>query len=192
MFKTILAGAVFSSISLLATPAQVIIIRHGEKPPVGNALDPQGEERANALPIFFQTNPLVLDFGFPVAVFAFRPASSDSSIRGIQTITPTADSFGLAVHSPYSSSETTPMAQFVLSQPQYDGKMVLICWEHNNMANLVTAFGAPTPPAYPGSRFDLVYKITFTNPSSPTFCCGLQELMFDDSNTLPAGFTPCP
>jgi hypothetical protein len=144
------------------------------------------------LPIFFQTNPLVLDFGFPVAIFAFRPGSADSSIRGIQTITPTSEAFGLAVHSPFTSTETKEVADFILSQPQYDGKMVLMCWEHNNMANLVTAFGAPTPPAYPGSRFDLVYKITFSDPANPTFCCGLQELMFDDSSSLPGGFTPCP
>jgi len=155
-------------------------------------LNSQGKARANALPHFFKTNPLVLEFGDPVAIFAFRPEFFYSSIRGIRTITPTANAFGLPVHSPYTSTETTPMAQLVLSQPEYDGKTVLICWEHNNMGNLVTAFGAPTPPHYPGSRFDLVYKITFTDPDRPTFCCALQELMSDDSSTPPKGFTMCP
>lgn len=190
MIKSFLAAAaVLSTLSLFAVPAQVIIIRHGEKPEVGNTLSAKGEERAGALPVFFQTNPLVLDFGFPVAIFTFRPRiGGNTSIRGIETITPTAESFGFPVHSPYTVTETTQVAQLILNESMYDGKMVLMCWEHNNMKNLVTALGAPTPPDYPDDRFDLVYKVTYTDPSRPTFCCGLEKLMFDDKDLVPLDF----
>jgi hypothetical protein len=50
-----------------AAPAEIIMIRHGEKPPSGNELNDQGWQRANALAGFFTSEPAVLTFGTPVA-----------------------------------------------------------------------------------------------------------------------------
>ncbi len=82
-----------------ATPAQILIIRHGEKPP-GDApnLNEQGRQRSGALAFYFQLNPLVTDFGPPVAIYTFkssgerdrddrpdRPSSFPSRTRSFQT-----------------------------------------------------------------------------------------------------------
>ena len=179
------------SSSLFALPAQVIIIRHGEKPATGNDLAPQGFERADALATFFQTAPFVLNFGLPKAIFASKPAPVDPSMREIETITPTAAALGLPVHSPFPTPEVTDLAQLILNESKYDGKMVLICWEHKVMDQLAFAFGVnPMPPPYPGSRFDLVYVITYQNQATPQFCVFPQELMFGDQSTVP--FDACP
>lgn len=45
--------ATVSCFSLHAAPAQIIIIRHAEKPPEGNQLSIKGMERAAALIPFF-------------------------------------------------------------------------------------------------------------------------------------------
>ena len=39
----------FTQQAAYADPAEVILIRHAEKPPTGNALSPRGRERAGAL-----------------------------------------------------------------------------------------------------------------------------------------------
>ena len=43
--------------SALATPAEIIILRHGEKPTYGNDLNKQGKERARELVDFFKKDP---------------------------------------------------------------------------------------------------------------------------------------
>ena len=56
-----------------AMPAQVVIIRHGEKPAEGNGLNARGFQRAAALPQFFQNNPTVTAFGPAAAIYAMKP-----------------------------------------------------------------------------------------------------------------------
>lgn len=180
------------SINAYSTPAQVIIVRHGEKPDLGPDLSPKGFERAKALSVFFQTDSQVLEFGLPIALFAQKQHDINNSFRPIQTLTPTAHSLGLPIHAPFLTDQQIEVAQLILNESRYDGRMVLMSWEHDAMKALVTAFGAPTPPDYPSNRFDLIYKITFTDPANPTFCCGLQKLMKGDQDTVPAGFTACP
>ncbi len=179
--------------SLQAVPAQVIIIRHGDDlSATGIDLDTTGYERAGALSPFFQLDPQVLEFGLPVALFAVKPRTITSSKRALETLTPLSQVLGMPIHTPFLKEDTIDLANLILNESRYDGKMVLICWMGENMQNLTVALGAPMPPPYPLTRFDLIYKITYTDPFNPTFCCGLQELMEGDPTTIPAGFTPCP
>ena len=53
-----------------ATPAQVLLIRHGEKLTTGADLSPDGQKRAKLLVEYFKTNPDVTKFGKPVAIYA--------------------------------------------------------------------------------------------------------------------------
>ena len=80
----------------LAIPAQVVLIRHGEKPKQGNELNQQGCERAFLLPDFFKNNPIVNAYGGPAGFFAMAPKSQDSSVRAVQTLVPTVATFNLA------------------------------------------------------------------------------------------------
>lgn len=186
-------GILFSLLTscFFAEPAQVILIRHGEKDG-GHYLSALGLERANALAAFFQNNHKMLTFGPPVAIFAAQPNPKAPSHREIQTVMPLAQQLSLQVQSPYDSTDVKDLAQLILSHENYNGKMVLVCWEHGIMDDLAAAFGVqPKPPKYPGDRFDLIYMITYGKNSHPDFCIELQELMFSDSPNSPADFPVC-
>ncbi len=179
-----------------ALPAQVIIIRHGEKNPANGQLLPKGQSRAGALAAYLteldpsSTNPPLLQFGPPDVIFASRPAqhSDDQTIRCIQTVVTTAEKLKLPVHSPFAPLQEKKMANLVLNNPRYDGKNVLICWHHTLIADLIEAFGY-LPPAgiipYP-NRYDLVWLLPFPAPVPPVVVQPiLQELLFGDSTTFP-------
>ena len=70
----------------MAQPAQVIIIRHAEKPTSGNELSLRGEERAAALVPFFLGADELLEFKTPVAIYAQAQKKETSSIRSIETV----------------------------------------------------------------------------------------------------------
>jgi len=184
---------VLGNASLSALPKQVFIIRHGEKPAEGNQLNEQGWERAYALAPFFLLDPAVTQLGVVSAIFAQKPGkSSTSSVRPIQTVTPLAHALGASVKSPYRKDDVQSLANLVLRNANYDEKIVVVCWAHQAIASLATAFGVASPPAYPEDRFDLIYQLTYDSSGSVTFCVRLQELMFGDPTTLPGGFPSCP
>lgn len=195
-----LLAFVFTLLKIVAVdalPAQVIIIRHGEKDTTNGQLLPKGQSRAGALAAYLteldptSTNPPLLVFGPPTAIFAARPAlhSDDFTVRCIQTVIPTALKLKLPVHSPFAPLQEQELAHFILTNPRYDGGNVLICWHHTLIASLIEAFGyLPSPgivPTYP-NRYDLVWLMTFPAPSPPQVVNPiLQELMFDDPTTFP-------
>lgn len=179
-----------------AMPAQVIIIRHGEKNPLNGQLLPKGQSRAGALEAYLtefdptSTNPPLFEFGPPTALFASRPAlhSDDDTVRCIQTLIPTSLKLKLPIHSPFAPLQEQELAQFILNNPRYDGRNVLICWHHTLIAGLIEAFGYEAPAGifpYP-NRFDLVWLMKFPAPTPPvTLTPILQELLFGDSTTFP-------
>ena len=42
-------------------------------------------------------------------------------------------------------SDYAQMVKEILTKPEYDGKVVLICWEHKAIGDLATAFGVAQP-----------------------------------------------
>ena len=189
-----------------ALPAQVIIIRHGEKNTVTRELTGAGVERAEALSSYFTqpnngpgfvgsaglTNVTLFNYGIPFALFGSRPVqeSDDFTVRCIQTLVPTALKLNLPIHSPFGPGQEQQLAQSILNDPRYDGKNILICWHHTFIAALITAFGYAPPagivPIYPNNRFDLVWVMTFPAPFPPVVVNPiLQELLFDDPTTFP-------
>ena len=151
-------------------PAQVIIIRHGEKPPVGNHLNDQGRARAQALVEFFKNNPEVTQYGTPAAIYAMRPSPNDGSFRPIETVTPLADSLGLPINENYAKRDGDAMAQSIKTSLDYAGKMVLICWEHHDIPNLVRSFGWDSAPdSWKGDVFDRAWVLNFENGKPTSF-----------------------
>lgn len=149
-----------------AAPAQVLIIRHAEKPETGDDLSPEGYKRAEALVPYFESNPAVTRYGTPVAIYAMKPAddgSGDESRRPIETVTPLAQSLGLRIQANYTRKELQPLVDEIMSTPAYDGKMVLICWEHKKIDTLAKDFGVrPKPDAWPDEVFDKVWELDFS------------------------------
>lgn len=210
---------VFYSTTLHALPGQVIIVRHGEKNTVNFELTSAGVERAEALSSYLTlpnnepgfvglagtTNVVLFDYGLPFALFAARPVpisekfDDDYTVRCIQTLVPTALKLNLPIHSPYGSDQEDELAQYILNEPRFNGKNIVICWHHNLIYKLIQAFGyLPdpdiTPPnSYPDKRFDAVWRMTFPIPNPvPIVYPILQELLYGDPSTFPAPNPPTP
>ncbi len=131
--------------SAFAAPAQIIVIRHGEKPDTGNDLDPQGQQRAQALVGFFENTPAVTQYGTPEAIYAMAPSDDDGSLRPIQTVTPLAQNLGKTLNTAFNKKQGADMIQDVLKK--FKGGMVLVCWEHKAIPGLAQDLGYDAAPA---------------------------------------------
>jgi hypothetical protein len=148
----------------LCQPAQIILIRHAEKPEDTNAvhLSKEGEKRAKELVAFIKTDPELTKFGLPVALYATHPTRHGHGVRTAETITPLAKELHLSVQEPYLSEDYQGLAKSVLSNPRYTGKCVLICWNHTEIPQLAAALGVrPEPPKWRENVFDRVLLITY-------------------------------
>ncbi len=165
------------------SPAEIIFIRHAEKPEVGDDLNDKGNQRAQLLTKYFTTNKDVTKFGTPAAIYAMgRATPTMGSLRPLETVTPLATSLGISVNSNYKKNDYQAMAQEILSKPEYFGKMVLICWEHNILPQVVDAFGyTAAPQSWPGSPyFNRTWVLDFTNGKPTSFRDFNQQLFPDD------------
>ena len=168
---------------VLGQPAQVLIIRHGEKSPEKSAvnLDLKGRERAMALVPFLTQTPGLIAHGLPVALFATRIAPDDPSHRPQETITPLSQHLKLPIQTEFVNKEYARLAQKIIAEPVYRGKTVLICWDHRYIPQLAAALGVrPEPPKWPGKVFDRVLIITW-KAGRANLVNLPQRLMFGDS-----------
>jgi len=166
----------------LAQPAEVIIIRHAEKPPQGNELSQQGRERAAALVPYFLETPDVLDFKKPVAIYAQAP-KKESSVRSIQTVEPLANVLKLTINDSYTRDDFAKMVREIMNNEDYEGHTVLICWEHKVIPEIAKAFGVDDAPTkWPGAAFDRTWSIKFRPDKKPKFKDLPQRLMYGDSD----------
>ena len=159
-----------ASSGAFAAPSQVIIIRHGEKPDTGNELNERGWQRANALVGFFQQNSSVTQHGAPAAIYAMAPKGASGSLRPIQTVTPLAQSLGLTINSNYTKKQLLQLVSDILADPSYEGRTVLICWEHKVIPELVRDFGWDlAPQEWPGGVFDRAWLLSFSGERVVSF-----------------------
>ena len=177
-----LAGAAFCAPRAQAAPAQVILIRHAEKPASGNELDSQGWRRANALVGFFESTPSMTRFGTPAAIYAMAPKDTNGSLRPIETVTPLADSLGLKINTGYKKEELAGLVNDIMKTRAYDGKMVLVCWEHKMIPEIVDEFGwNAAPQSWDGSVFDRAWVLNFNGNKVVSFEDIPQRLLPGDS-----------
>lgn len=180
-----------SSSLLTALPKNVIIIRHGEKIPGENHINLKGFERANALPYYFSGTPLYNNP--PIThIFATGLSETDSSVRPIQTCTPTANHYKLPLNIDFKVDETKELAQELLTNSKYDNTTVLVCWSHGHVRPIILALGAEDPGAWDDRVYDQVYMVTFKPNTKPMFNIILQKLMFGDRATLKDSPLPLP
>jgi hypothetical protein len=169
-------------------PSQVLIIRHGEKPGEpstdsatdGPDLSTQGYERAASLAVYVPAT-----FDTPDALFATQ--ASKNSNRPVETITPLANALGLTINDNYADDDYPALAAEVLTNPEYAGKRVLICWHHGKIPELTSALGGLPPTTHwKGHVFDRVWQIDYPLGGATT---GLpvadipQTLMYGDTST---------
>ncbi|WP_341991983.1 histidine phosphatase family protein [Azorhizobium sp. AG788] len=134
-----------------ATPARLIILRHGEKADPYRLCE-MGRQRARALVKQYlgkdAQNSLFAPGTAPEAVYTI-------SIHTIETASPTANSWDLPLvfYSVIPAGKEPKLferdlarrskqaADTLLTDPRFDGKTVIVVWEHNNIAD------ASLPPA---------------------------------------------
>ncbi len=164
----ILMGFSFSAFSM---PAQILLIRHGEKPDVGSELSPQGWLRAKALPHMFE-RPEFLKFGLPVALYAMAPQKKNGSVRAIQTLSFVSAKLRLPINKNFTRDEVDSLVRDIQENPHYNGQMVVICWEHKVLEDIAHAFGIKKHLDWPGDQYDRVWSLKFTEDS--------KSILFED------------
>lgn len=129
-----------------AVPAEIILLRHGEKVNPYR-LSKIGEERAWALAQVYLGKDASHNL-LPAGVQA--AALMTVTLHTIETMTPTALSWGMpetaysavpewrqteAEKKAQESTRTQEAAYALLHDPQYDGKVVVVMWEHARIAS---------------------------------------------------------
>src|SRR5882672_5994652 len=86
----------------VAQPAEIILIRHAEKPddPDARHLSKAGEERARELVAFLTTDPEFTKYGPPVALFATQTTRHGRGQRTRETLAPLAKELHLPIEAP--------------------------------------------------------------------------------------------
>ena len=186
-----IAAALLGAGTAFAAPAQIILIRHAEKPEAGAGLSPQGFKRADALVKFFKSEPAVRRYGDPAAIFAAAPKNEDSSIRSIQTVTPLAKALGIQIDSSFMCGQTNKLARAIMENPAYNGCMVLICWQHERLIDAAQAFveynnSSPAvfnsiPLEWPSETFDRAWILDLVDGKVVSFKNIPQRLLPGDS-----------
>jgi hypothetical protein len=95
--------------------------------------------------------------------FIFATQKSKHSNRPVETVTPLSIAIGLTINDGFADkdSDITTMADAILQDSAYAGKVVLICWHHGKIPALAQALGVSSPPKWDGKIFDRVWQITF-------------------------------
>lgn len=148
---------------LWARPAQVLLLRHAEKPAERSNLhlSQRGRERAQALASFLTTNELFLQHGAPAALFAVKVTPRGHGQRPTETLAPLAARLQLPIQTPFASDDHSALAAEILRNPAYEGKTVIICWVHEFLPELARDFGGkPKPKKWDGDRYDRIWLLT--------------------------------
>lgn len=149
---------------LVAQPAQILILRHGEKPdePAALHLSPRGQMRANALPSLLGKGSFLTSNAPVAAIYASRATKRGAGQRPGETVAPLARSLGVPLQTPFLTEQYAQMAHSILSNPAYRGKTVILCWTHHDLADLAGALGAdPKPPKWKEDVYDRVWRVSF-------------------------------
>lgn len=169
----------------------IILIRHAEKPNSGPGLAIAGEERAQAYVVFFQNlrisgKPITFDY-------IFSCADSPNSCRPRLTVQPLADAMKLKIKQKYAVDEFKKLKKEIKGKKKYNNCNILICWHHEKILDLASAFGAdiktlpassnwPVPP-WPNKIFGALLQISFDDKgeiNTTQTKCFNQKLMYDD------------
>ncbi len=183
LFFIFLFGFLSFSPGAFAGPAQLVIIRHAEKPAKGNALSARGQQRAQALVHFFKNDSHFKTYGEPIAIFAMPPPHGTGSIRAIQTVQPLARSLGLSLETSFEKDEIRGLVEAIRRTSAYDGHMVLICWEYKFIPAIAEAFGADMRSAvWSQQTYDRAWVLNLTDGMVTQFMDLPQNLLPGDSS----------
>ncbi len=156
--------AVFSCpLGAFGRPAEVILLRHAEKPADTNDvhLSKVGQERARALAPYLTTAQVLTNHG-PINVLFATGWTKHNHRRPYETLEPLARRLDLPVEQPFLAEDYAKVARYILTSRECEGRVVVVCWIHDFLPELAHALGvSPKPPAWKKHVFDRVWVITW-------------------------------
>ena len=158
-------------------PAQILLLRHGEKPEAASdpGLSPKGQIRAAALAIY-----LPAAFGRPSHLFATR--QSPESDRPAQTLKPLSAALGIALDTRFENSQFKDLAREFLADPRYQGARIVVCWHHHEIPDFAKALDVKdAPDHWDDNVFDRIWQIDY-GLGHPKLSKVHQKLLFGDSD----------
>lgn len=152
-----------------------MIIRHAEKPTSSKDLgytDPtftsvdshsltkQGWMRAAGLVGLFNPVNGKLRTGIVPPTVIYAADGPNAGNRMVETVSLLAPSLGLTTIRRFDEGQEKALAKEINALPA--SAVVLVCWEHSKIPDLVKALGkaTPKPPKKWADRFDMVWKFT--------------------------------
>jgi broad specificity phosphatase PhoE len=140
----------------------ILIIRHAENPADGHGLSPRGEERAKAYKNYFQNFTVDSKPRKPNAVLV--AADSKQSHRPRLTVEPFTKAAKLPIDGSFGNKQPADLAAELRANHQ--GKVILICWHHGQIPDLLRALGAAPETLLPNGKwprnvYDWVIMATF-------------------------------
>jgi hypothetical protein len=169
MHRRLVIAVVFSFTLTLAAVAQdgpkdvvVLIIRHAEDGGKGQDLAPRGHERAEAYKNYFLNFTVDSKRLEPAVILAAK--DSKKSHRPRLTVEPFAKAAKLKIDTRFGNSQSTQLAADLRANHQ--GKVILICWRHPYVPDLLHALGAKPEDLlprgkWPGSVYDWVILLSY-------------------------------
>ena len=150
---------------------RVVIIRHGEKPKVGDNLTCQGENRAHQL-------PAVLHRKFGTPNFAYVPTvgsgNATKHARMFLTMAPMAVRYNLTVNSAFAADAYADVSNSVRQKTG----TVLMVWNHTDIPDLAKGLGIDAPPRWADDDFDSIWVVRYS--------AGKAALSLDSEGLSPA------
>lgn len=191
-YRCLFTAILFASTVLVAANAQngpkdavVMIIRHAEDGATGPGLTPSGQERAEAYRDYFLNFTVDSKPLRPDVVFAAK--DSKKSHRPRLTVEPFAKAEKLRIDTRFGNNQSAELAADLRANQQ--GKVILICWRHPYVPDLLRALGAKPEDLLPGGKwpnrvFDWVILLSYDQNGRliPSISRRINEhLMPDDS-----------
>jgi len=142
--------------------AVVLIIRHAEDGSTDRGLLPRGQQRAEAYRDYFLNFTVDSKRLRPDSVFAAK--DSKKSHRPRLTVEPFAKAEKLRIDTRFGNNQSAELTADLRANQQ--GKVILICWRHPYIPDLLRALGAKPEDLLPGGKwpnrvFDWVILLSF-------------------------------
>jgi hypothetical protein len=156
-------------------PAQILLLRHAEKPESAAdlGLSPRGQIRAAALAVYL---PAV--FGRPSHLVA--ASQSKDSNRPALTLKPLSDALRLPVDTRFAHDQFKELAHELLGDPHYQGARIVLCWHHGEIPDLARALQVPdAPDHWDPDVFDRIWQVDY-GLEQPKLTKVHQKLLFGD------------
>jgi hypothetical protein len=169
MHRRLFIAILFASALIRAAHAQegpkdsvVLIIRHAEDGASGRGLTPRGQERADAYKNYFLNFTVASRRLEPEVVFAAK--DSKKSHRPRLTVEPFAKAEKLRIDTRFGNNQSAELAADLRATEQK--KVILICWRHPYVPDLLHALGAKPEDLlprgkWPNSVYDWVILLSY-------------------------------